>query len=75
MCLQQLKAFVLVIAIFNHGDHMVGILPREWRWCILSITFDQDIEMNHEWKDLPQALLMNVVAIPVFPHRPVRPIL
>ena len=32
-----MKAFVLVIDICPQGDHMVGIVPREWIWCTLCV--------------------------------------
>ena len=43
------KASVLVIAITlsqSHGDHMVGILPREGRWCILCVDESYDRGTN-----------------------------
>ena len=40
------KSFcVVVIAICPHGDHMVGLLPREWRWCTLCVNESDEGEM------------------------------
>ena len=35
-------AFVLVIALCLRGDHMVGILPRGWRWYTLRVNAFDD---------------------------------
>ena len=51
------KAFVLVIAVCPHGDHMVGILPREWGRCTLCMNESEDRGKNI-WKALGDGIFM-----------------
>ena len=47
----MMKSFLLVIAICPHNDHMVGILPGEWRWCTLCMN-ESDDQVNNICKVL-----------------------
>ena len=51
-----MKAFVIVIAICHHGDHKVGILVWEWRWCTMCTREPDDWGNNDIFKPLRDCL-------------------